>query len=280
VNFTNWGTCSGTGQRIQIQLTTSSAFPPETAPGLGQDPNGQSTTITLRVGNLNLISRCTSNGLADKECIQVVALHEFGHALGFDHEFVNTAGIPAQPPCPEGTIPNQGGNLSLTRYDPQSIMNYCNWPRYLSPRDRFGMSEFYGHPNRDTSRLADYNGDGRADLLFHDRTTGYVRVHYATSGGLYAASASFQGSVAFCTGHTQRLFVGHFNSGGGADLLCHDMATGTKRIDYAASGPLFLPLFGGVDWTGGGGWCALPEQRLVSCPRSRNPCQAASTLPV
>jgi Astacin (Peptidase family M12A) len=79
--------------------------------------------------------------------VKVIAVHEFGHALGFAHEqnrpdcvFVN---CDAQPQ-------GENGDWVITTCDAQSVMNYCN-PRYnndgfLSPGDVLAVHYLYGLP--------------------------------------------------------------------------------------------------------------------------------------
>jgi hypothetical protein len=76
----------------------------------------------------------------------------------------------------------------------------------------------------------DFNGDGRDDLLCHDREGG-TWIDYTDASGRLGGSDAFV-DTNFCTHAGATLYVGRFNGDVKDDLLCHDGEGGTW-IDYA-----------------------------------------------
>ena len=135
-----------------------------------------------------------------------VAMHELGHALGLDH--------------PD----DYGQNVA-------AIMNsHISNIDDLQPDDIAGVNAIYpsGTPaggfNPGTS-AGDFNGDGKADVLWRNTTTGEVMVWFV-NGPRVSGGASF-GVVSLAW---QVAGVGDFNADGKADVLWRNTASGEVMV--------------------------------------------------
>jgi hypothetical protein len=143
LQFFGWDACPARSAGIRIRIEDSG---PHTL-GLGKALARVSRGMTLNFTFQNWSPSCA----AEREyCIKSIAVHVFGHAIGFAQE-QNRPNAPG-----ECRLLKQGpdGDLMMTPYDKSSVMNYCN-PKYnndgaLSALDIQAVREVYGAPANPT----------------------------------------------------------------------------------------------------------------------------------
>lgn len=119
LRFVGWNACAYSSVRdIRIRISDEGPY----TLGLGTRLSGVESGMVLNF-TYNLWGlACGESDATRQRCSRAIAVHEFGHALGFAHE-QNRPDTPLS--C---TKPPQGtyGDTLIGPWDAESIMNYCN----------------------------------------------------------------------------------------------------------------------------------------------------------
>jgi len=118
-------------------------------------------------------------------------VHEFGHVLGFEHEF-NRAEAEARE-CMNNNDIVEG--WADGPYNPESIMSYCGGNHgFLTEGDRASVREFYGARVDRRDVLTDLDGDSRSEPIATNLEGSYALTSTGTTfNGFHAISAPFYG---------------------------------------------------------------------------------------
>jgi hypothetical protein len=136
VSFRGWGACADGAKGIRIGVSSDRSG----TDGLGQQLDGKPNGMLLQM-DFSASTYCLNR---NEFCVRATAVHEFGHALGIVHE-------QNRPDAPDWCKAKHQGEVpdkSITKYDPDSIMNYCNktWQNdgLLSDSDIVTVTTLYG----------------------------------------------------------------------------------------------------------------------------------------
>ncbi len=151
IRFTGWGACptgigiggSGSSKQVRIRITPQGTKD-EGAGGSAR--YGMDALSSAADNNPGVNLSFNPDGTANIGRVEYIAVHEFGHVLGFIHEQDTPGNVEGPAYCKSpGSEPDA---TSLTAYDRDSIMNYCNrdgnMKGNLTDYDVIGVQAVYG----------------------------------------------------------------------------------------------------------------------------------------
>ncbi|MBX3249646.1 MAG: hypothetical protein KF901_20890 [Myxococcales bacterium] len=147
LEFTGWGRCDAETPTFAIRIAIEDTG---RAPWsyVGRVSRAPSMSLNFTFRNWSQICSNGRNNFPGDDleyCIRGIALHEFGHALGFFHEqdHPGNRGF-----CDKSRAQHGSEGVVITPYDAMSVMNYCApWGQQsLSELDIEGLQVVYGAP--------------------------------------------------------------------------------------------------------------------------------------
>ena len=162
LSFTGWGDCPTRGDEQQVRVDIQ----PHDASDEGAGGRAALGTNALsRPGDApNVDLGFNPDGSADKQRVEYIGVHEFGHVLGFVHEQDLPGNVEGPAHC-DKTIGVDPNGVPVTAYDRNSVMNYCNGDGNgqgrLTDIDILGVRGIYGTRTHFAPSAVVLLGDGQ-----------------------------------------------------------------------------------------------------------------------